>query len=58
MAIRKQVSVSLDTYRTLKALEFCTGRSSDDTVKAALARLLEIDPSLASKVAEALRVAA
>lgn len=58
MAIRKQASVSLDTYRTLKALEFCTGRSSDELLGAGLAALLDADRDLAARVEKARKVAA
>ena len=58
MAIRKQASVSLDTYRTLKALEFCTGRSSAELLGAGLAALLDADRDLAARVEKARKVAA
>lgn len=58
MAIRKQASISLDTHRDLKALEFCTGRSSDDLIAEGLRRVVEAAPDLATRVAQAKRAAA
>lgn len=58
MAIRKQASVDLDTYRTLKAVEFCTGKSSSEVLGEALAVMLSADPALAARVERARKVAA
>ena len=58
MAIRRQVSVSDEVWKQLRALEFVTGRTQGALVAQAIRALLDDDPGLAERVVRAGQVAA
>lgn len=53
MSIRRQTSVSDETWATLKAVEFVTGEPQGKVVAKALARLLDQEPALRAQVEKA-----
>lgn len=54
--LSKQPRVDVETYETLKALEFCTGKKSHVLLSEALALMLAADPDLAQRVDVARKV--